>query len=438
MLTHRSLGSRTLAFTVAAVFAVAIPSLASAATLCVQKQGAWGCQKTISGAVAAAAPGDVIYVFPGVYKEDVTITQSVSLVAVPGAHTVIDATGLSNGIFIDGMAAAPMAGVTNVVVSGFEVRNANFEGILVANGSNITLTRNNVHHNNLSLDTSALACPNIPAFETNEGEDCGEGIHLMGTDHSTVRDNDVDYNSGGILISDETGPSQNNVITGNSVHDNPYDCGITLASHGPAPGVVNHGPFGIWNNTISHNASFRNGTKQPGAGAGVGIFAPFPGTTNAGNVVIGNQIYNNGLPGVTMHNHASSPTGVPPVNLNDNKIIGNHIYGNAADTEDAFTSGPTGINLYSTAPVTGTVISGNDIDNEAIGIAFKAPSGQMNVHFNNLPPGVGIDNLGMGTVDATENWWGCFKGPGSGHCASVTGSGVSTAPWLFTPADITY
>jgi len=421
-----------------ALLALSSAPLAAAATLCVQPQGHFGCQKTIGAAVSAAAPGDVIYVLPGVYKEQVTITQSVSLVAVPGSHTVIDATGLSNGVFINGMSAAPNPGVSNVVVTGFDVRYANFEGILIVNGSNVTLDENHVYGNNKSLDINNGACPGIPAFETNEGDDCGEGIHLMGADHATIRNNESDHNSGGILISDETGPSQNNLITGNQIHDNPWDCGITMASHGPATSVIPTATvsYGVLNNTISHNQSYRNGLQLPGAGAGVGIFAPFPGTAASGNTVIDNDIFNNGLPGVTMHNHASAPAPAPPINLNNNVIVGNHISGNAADTEDAATSGPTGINLYSTAPVTGTVISGNDIDNESIAVAFKAPGGQLNVHFNDFPRSIGIDNLGAGTVDATENWWNCSAGPGSGRCASVTGTGVTTTPWLFTPATI--
>jgi hypothetical protein len=438
MQTRTLLQHRCRLFMGAGLFALATASLASAATLCVQPQGHLRCQKTIGAAVAAAAPGDVIYVWPSVYKEQVTIAQSVSLVAVPGSHTVIDATGLGNGIFIDGRAGAPNAGVSNVVVSGFDIRNANFEGILVVNGSNVTLTDNHVHGNNVSLDISAGACPGIPAFETNEGDDCGEGIHLMATAQATVRNSEIDHNSGGILITDETGPSQDNLITGNSVHDNPFDCGITLASHGPASITPAMLPYGVWNNTISHNSSFHNGTQLPGAGAGVGIFAPFPGTTNTGNVVIGNDLYSNGLPGVTMHNHASAPAPAPGVNMNNNEIVGNHIHGNAADTEDAATSGPTGINLFSTAPVTGTVISGNDIDNEAIAIAYNVPSGQLNVHFNDLPHSIGIDNIGTGTVDATENWWNCATGAGSGHCASATGANVATTPWLFTPAAVNY
>lgn len=435
MFTHEPIrqGSRLL-FAGALLALTAVP-LASAATLCVQKNGASSCQKTIGAAVSAAAPGDVIYVWPGVYKEQVTITQPVSLVAVPDSHTVIDATGLPNGIFIDGMSAAPNAGFSNVVVSGFDVRNANFEGILVANASDVTLSENHVHGNNQSLDITTATCTGISAFETNEGQDCGEGIHLMGADHATVLGNEIDRNSGGILISDETGPSQNNLITGNQVHDNPYDCGITMASHKPAISVIPtaKGPYGVWNNTISHNASYRNGTQLPGAGAGVGIFAPFPGTAASGNTVIDNDIRNNGLPGVTMHNHASAPAPAPPINLNNNTIVGNHISGNAADTADAATSGPTGINIYSTAPITGTVIAQNDIDNEAIAIAFNAPSGQLDVHFNDFPNSIGIDNRGAGTVDATQNWWNCDKGPGSGHCATVTGTGVATAPWLWDP-----
>jgi hypothetical protein len=435
MSTHAPIRHRSGLLFACALAALSATSLASAATLCVQKQGQFGCQKTISAAVSAAAPGDVVYVWPGVYKEQVTITQSLSLIAASGSHTVIDATSLPNGIFIDGRAGAPAAGVSNVVVSGFDVRNANFEGILVVNGSNVTLTDNHVHGNNQSLDITAGACPGIPAFETNEGDDCGEGIHLMGADHATVRNSEIDHNSGGILITDETGPSQDNLITGNQVHDNPFDCGITLASHGPATSLIPTAglPYGVWNNTISHNASFRNGTQLPGAGAGVGIFAPFPGTTATGTTVIANDLYNNGLPGVTMHNHASAPAPAPPVNMNNNSIIGNHISGNGADTEDAATTGTTGINLFSTAPVTGTVISGNDIDNQAIAIAYNVPSGQLNVHFNDLPRSIGIDNIGAGTVDATENWWNCDRGPGSGRCASVTGSGVATTPWLFDP-----
>lgn len=411
--------------------------LASAATWCVNPGGKSGCQASISAAVAAASSGDTIEVRQGTYKEDVNITKSVSLVAQPSGQVTIDATGLPNGIWIDGMAAAPSAGVASVLVSGFTVRNANFEGILVTNASDVTLTGNHVVDNNRALDIADHACPGIPAFETNEGDDCGEGIHLMGTAYSSVVNNEIDHNAGGILISDETGTSRGNLISGNSVHDNPFDCGITMASHGPATSVVPSAKvsFGVVRNTIAHNVSEHNGFEVPGAGAGVGIFAPFPGTTAAHNVVIDNDLRDNGMPGFAMHNHASAPAPAPAVNLDGNVIVGNHFSGNAADAADSATPGPTGINIYSTAPVYWTIISQNTFEDEAVDIAFKAPVGHVSAHFNNFSVrAIGVDNLGTGSVGATENWWHCPKGPGgNGACATVMGPKVLFSPWLVSP-----
>ena len=105
-----------------------------------------------------------------------------------------------------------------------------------------------------------------------------------------------------------------------------------------------------------------------GAGAGVGIFDSAPGTQNYGNVVIHNRLVGNGLPGVTMHSHT------PHQNLTDNVILGNYIAGNGADTEDAFTPFPTGINVYGVSAASGTVISQNIIKDEGIGIAVKTPA----------------------------------------------------------------
>lgn len=400
--------------------------VANAATLCVNPRGASGCQTTIAAAVNAASPGDTILIAPGTYKEDVVIKQSISLIGSNRA-TVIDASGLPNGIFIDGMASAPNAGVSNVVVSGITVRNANFEGILVASASDVSLTGNLIAGNDRALDISAGTCNNLDtSFETNEQDDCGEGLHLMGVDHSTILRNEVAHNAGGILISDETGPNDHNLIGENFVHDNVYDCGITLASHSPAAITGAGLSFGVWYNTISHNISVRNGIK--GDGAGVGIFAPGPGTTDTGNVVIDNELLDNGATGVAMHNHAAPPM-APPVNLNDNLIVGNHFSGNGPDNPGAPTSGPTAINIFSRAPITGIAVSRNTFDKEAIDVGFNAPSGQLNAHFNDFSAGIAIENMGSGTVDATENWWNCPQGPGGSHaCATVIGSGVATSP----------
>jgi hypothetical protein len=169
------------------------------------------------------------------------------------------------------------------------------------------------------------------------------------------------------------------------------------------------------------------GLAVTGAGAGAGIFDSVPGAQAYGNVVINNQLRGNGLPGVAMHSHT------PGQNLNDNLIVGNRISGNGADTADAATPGPTGINIFGVSPVTGTVIAGNLIEDEAEDIVTKTPA-EVNVHLNDLLGGnIGVDNIGAGTVDATENWWGCPNGPTTVGCTTVKGNGVSFTPWLTHP-----
>jgi parallel beta-helix repeat protein len=399
---------------------------ASAATLCVNHGGTSGCWSTIGAAVAAAAPGDTITVAASTYNEDVHITKSLALVGDPFNPPTIDAAGKNNGIFVDGMAAAPLAGIANVTVYGFKVEHANYEGILVANGNNITITGNHVLNNNKALKPGETACAGIPSFETSEAMDCGEGIHVISSNHSSLVRNLVEDNSGGILITDETGPTSDNLVDGNVVHDNGYACGITLASH---PNAIGGLPFGITHNTIANNQSYHNGLLLPGAGAGVGIFAPGPGNSNTANVVTGNTLWGNGLPGVTMHIHGYNVM-APPVSLNDNVIIGNHIHGNAADTADAHTPGTTGINIYSAAPITGIVIANNDFSDESIDIAFSAPAGYITAHFNDFDAaGTGILNQGSGWVDATENWWNSATGP-SPSSATTSGPSINTIPWL--------
>lgn len=402
--------------TVIALCAIAIAGVcqtAQGATICVSATAS-GCQTTIGKAVLAANPGDTIQVAAGTYKETVTITSGISLIGAGSATTIINATGLANGVVINGGST----GLSGAVVSGFTIEDANFQGILVENASSVTIWNNQVLGNDVSLNVSSASgptCPGLPtALATGEGQDCGEGINLTGVNHSVVANNVISNNSGGILLSDDLGATYDNVISGNVVSNNPYACGITLASHSG---------MGVYRNTISGNQSLSNGLKAPGAGAGVGLFAAGPGMQTYGNVVINNQLTGNGLPGVTMHNHAA-PAGAPAVNLNDNVIVGNIIYGNGPDTEDAATSGPTGINLFSLAPVTGTIVSQNVISQETLGLVFNAP-GAVTASLNNFLVVTGVENLASGTVSATDNWWGCPAGANAPGCATIVGVGVT-------------
>jgi parallel beta-helix repeat protein len=405
-------------------------SSAGAATLCVNPSGTGGCYTTIGAAVAAASADDTIHVGAGKYFEDVVIGAPLSLIGADRSNTIIDATGKANGIYIDGR---DNPGLSQVAVRGFTIQNAKFEGILVTNASSVTISDNRVANNDLALNPSPPpTCPGQPAFETNEDFDCGEGIHLSGVDHSIVANNLMENNSGGILLSDDTGATHDNLITGNVARNNPFDCGITLASHQLETGSTL--PRGVFHNTIAENASSRNGLAVEGAGAGVGLFVAGQGLETSGNVVIANRLTGNGLPGVAFHLHTAS-TGQ---NVDDNVIVGNYIAGNGADTEDAATPGSTGINVFGVAPIIGTVIADNVIKDEQVDIAVNTVSpAVVDVHLNDLlGKQIGVDNLGTGTVNATENWWGCAKGPGFPGCTSVSGSNVVSTPFLTHPSEL--
>ena len=78
--------------------------------------------------------------------------------------------------------------------------------------------------------------------------------------------------------------------------------------------------------------------------------------------------------------------------------------------------------------ITITVIAQNTFDREAIDVGFSAPTGQLNVHFNDFSSGIGIDNLSTGLVDATENWWNCGAGPNEDDAPQLPVRGSLSRP----------
>jgi parallel beta-helix repeat protein len=402
---------------------------ADAATLCVGTQT--GCYATIGAAVAVANPGDTIEVAQGIYHENVVIGKSLSLVGKNSANTIIDASGLANAIYVDGL---DHAGLSHVTISSLTIRNADFEGVLITNTSYVTLDNNRITGNDRGLvfTSGGPICPGLPPFETAEDFDCGEAVHVTGLDHSVLSNNLVEDNAGGFLVSDETGPTHDNVITGNVVRNNVFDCGITIPTHPSAPQFQPRVPFGIFSNTVSNNVVSGNGVQ--GEGAGVGLFGFIPGGRVSDNLIIGNILTNNGLPGIAVHAHS------PGLDFSNNRFIANYLAGNGEDTEDAATPGPTGINVYSLFPIYGTVAEQNVVKSEAVDLVFHiavpaGPTATLEAHNNNFNgQGIGVDNIGVGVVNATNNWWGCAQGPGAPGCSSVAGAGVLDTPFLSSPA----
>jgi len=432
-----------------AVLATVLSLPAAAAILCVNPAGSGGCYSTIQSAVDNATAKDVIKVGPGTYKEGVVIGIPLSLIGAGAGQSTIDATNQANGVLIDGF---NHAGLHNVVVAGFSVENAQFEGILAVSAVNLTISNNSVINNDQSpglLFTGLpTGCPGQPAYEMDETGDCGGAIHLIGVSNSAVSGNYVSGNADGLLISDETGASKGNLVTQNNFINNPLECGIVLASHPPAG---TEAPFdaphhGVFDNTITENVSTGNGVAI--GGAGVGLFSDGfgPGRVSE-NRVSYNTLIGNGLGGVTLHTHVGPSFGAPADNMDNNTINGNYIASNLPDVFDTATPGRVGININSGgggSPVTGTVITFNIISDEDVDIAINTPA-KVEVHMNSLLGGnIGVANIcGFdkavcgGVIDAARNYWGCRGGPDAGAtCSSVPplyGADVLFAPWLPRP-----
>lgn len=436
--------SLRIAFLVCCAVLIASSSQnAAAKTLCVNHHGSNGCYAKIASAVSAASAWDVINVWPGTYKEDVIIGMPLSLIGSGAESTIIDATGLANGIFVDGF---DNAGLAHVTISGFTVKNAQWEGVLVVSASDVTIRQNKIVNNTKATAVftgNPGACSGQPSFELDETGDCGGGLHLIGVWDSTVSENNITLNDDGILVSDETAASHDILIRQNSVINNPGECGIVLASHPPV-GAIGSKHHGVYHVTVDDNDVENNGVTV--GGAGVGIFTDGIGQGRSSqHVITHNRLIGNGIGGVALHTHVGPHFGLPADDMNGNQIIGNYIAKNLADVDDTATGGTVGININSGgggSPVYGTIISGNVITDEDIDVAVNTPA-WVNVHLNDLLGGkIGVANVctlddakncTFGSV-ATENFWGCAKGPGGHGCSTTSGANILFTPWLSEPA----
>ena len=330
---------------------------------------------TIQSAVLAAPKWATVVVCKGTYAEDVVVSSPLNL---EGRHATIKGTPTTTFVCDQlgpmGPGVAPcLAGLTirssHVSVEGFTVTSAIGEGILATGTlaghsiSHVSIKDNWVVGNNLGGIPPSPSSP-YPQCAAN-GQipgDCGEGIHLMGVAHAVVAGNHVSGNEGGILLTDEFGPTHANLIQDNTVTGNPFDCGVTVPGHNPfaldASGKPQPSVAGVYNNTIRDNRITNNGLL--GEGAGVLFANAGPGTASYNNLVEDNYIAGNQLSGVTMHAH-TLPAGMFE-DLNGNRItdnvIGRNNVGSPAVPGDPLDGPPaqdflaTGILVFSgTVPV---------------------------------------------------------------------------------------
>lgn len=461
---------------------------------CVDAGGANGCATTVQAAIdAVSAPGAVIVIRPGTYTAPClgpacSVATIRASAANGGALTGLtlrcghgegvsrdvrlDATGLDHAVYV--------SGVNGVTIEGCVAENAEREGILVEDSSGVTIRGNEVAKNDQALaktigqgtpacptflapgtpGTSVIPCcpdayPGGPGGFPFDNDDCGEGVHLRGVTASVVDGNLVHDNTGGILLTDETGPTQDDLVVGNTARDNVAfggDCGVTLASHvACAPGssdatgctLAPPGEGGIFQaNGVTRNAVVRNVLVRNGA-LGTGMFAnpgipPGAATNASGNLVKENVVSGNGEEGIGIHVHAANGR------ADHNVVVENVVSGNGGDAEAAGGPPPrTGIEVFANpglpgfapaAPIVGTMISENRIFDEDVDLWVGNNATSADVFLNALldSGAVGVRNAGTGTVVATDDWWGCATGPDTPGCSSTSGDVIAT-PFLRHP-----
>ena len=340
---------------------------------------------TIAYAVSQAGSGGTVIVEPGSYSAPVTVTAPVTIESTdPGspsvvAETIIDATGQSQGISVQGASAA------GTVIDGLTIKDASGQGILVQNSQGVTVENNTLTGNGQSPAAGARQV---------------DAIQLVGTLNSTVSGNTVtgDPSGGGIGVSDDGGtnpvgtvagtanPGNDNTINGNTVSGVANGPGIELTAYDPGEGVTGNTVSG---NTVTGDQSgVLLGAEEPG-------LSQTDATTVAQNMVEDNTITGNSEPGVIV----DSTGGLQDVAAN--VISGNTVTGNGSDNALG-QSQSTGVALYGgVGPVTGTQVMGNAIGTESYGLWGENLTG-MTVSGNTFTK-VGTDQflLGSATVSYT-------------------------------------
>jgi hypothetical protein len=201
----------------------------------------------------------------------------------------------------------------------------------------------------------------------------------MGVSWSEVSDNFVSGNEGGVLLTDEFGPTHDNVVERNVITANPFDCGITVPGHNPnaldASGNPQPDIAGVYQNTIQYNIVTDNGLQ--GEGAGVLFANATAGTASYDNLVQYNYLAGNSLSGVTMHAHTLSPGQFEDLSGNDveHNVIGTNNVGSPVTGPGDGLDGPpaqdldtTGVLVFSASVPLQVDVSNNVIFNNTNGI----------------------------------------------------------------------
>ena len=345
--------------------------------------------RTLGRALSVAAPGDTIHVSAGTYPA--ATDPSGTSNTVPSALTSLTIEGVSGKpstvvITGKGVIYALAVNADGTTVEDLTIQNSGKAGLLVsppagastpASVTHETIATNDLVHNDRCGWTPGAAKATPTGCKTATFvPDYGEGMHLMSVATSTISGNTITHNIGGMLVTDEMGPTHNDTISSNTSSTNTAnggDCGITLAGHntsavhtsGPTIGKPDPSAGGDYTLTVTGNVADGNGA------AGLLDAGGPPGTGVYHNTFTHNRADGNVLAGFTLHSHAplqDMNTNVVETNTfaNNGKAIPGDPEGPPASADQMQSAGVE--LLGAIAPVTGTTVEHNTISTEFYGV----------------------------------------------------------------------
>ncbi|UCH89898.1 MAG: right-handed parallel beta-helix repeat-containing protein, partial [Thermoplasmata archaeon] len=159
----------------------------------------------IQTAIDAAGVGDTVYVHAGIYKENIYINKTITLIGADKANTTIDGKGTGHVIQIK---------ADWVNVTGFKLTNSGT--------------------NHLDAGVAIISASNCSIWDNNVSSNGGSGFSILTSCYNNIKNNFITNNKEyGITVRYTSTHNNiiNNVIKNNCNNKNPNVAGLTLVYH---------------------------------------------------------------------------------------------------------------------------------------------------------------------------------------------------------------